>query len=615
MILFRLRRSVLNLFLSLILGLAFCSSLQATIYYQVSLAHPEQHLFHVVMIIPDVDDHVLVQLPAWNALYQIRDFSAHIQRVEAFEIGDGSGNTLATEKPAAVEKVDKQTWRVRAHGKVKIRYATYWDEAGPFAAQLNQEHAFINPAMILMYVPTRRGEAVSLDLPDVPGTWEANGPGVRRIRQMDRAHLFSSEFPNYDALADAPIEAGKFEEFQLEGLKPEVWVVVHGEGWKKKQVESDLRRICEYEIKLMGNAAPYWRYTFIFHIGKAASGAGGGMEHADGTAISVASGDLLQNVAAHEFFHLWNVKRIIPTTLYPVDYSQEQYTRALWFAEGVTNTYAAYTLERTGLWSRQQFYHDLGEQISELEARPANHWQSVEQSSLDAWLEKYPLYENPAHSVSYYTKGQVLGVLLDILIRDRTDNGQSLDDVMRAMNRDFAVAGKTYRDSLDVQLLAEKLTGLSFEEFFKRYIAGADPLPYRATLALAGLEIREVEHKRATLGFETEPPSAGALGVRSVGADSPAAAGLRTGDLIIKWNGSEPPRRVNEWLRQQKAGSTLHLRIRRDEVETNIDVRMGELTETFYDIAEDAHANEKARHIRDGLLHGVTDAAAVHVSN
>jgi predicted metalloprotease with PDZ domain len=491
-VIFRLRR-FLTLFLCLLCSLAFCSSLRATIRYEISLAHPEQHLFHVTMMIPDVDDYVLVQIPAWNALYQIRDFSAHIQRVEALVVVAGPGIEPPKENLAAIEKVDKQTWRIHGRGTIKVRYATYWDEAGPFASQLNQEHAFINPGMVLMYVPQRRKEDVFLSIGDIPDLWRGASVGIQMDESMGRAHIFASEFPNYDALADAPIEAGKFEEFQLEGLKPEVWVVVHGDAWKKKQVESDLRRICEYEIKLMGNAAPYWRYTFIFHIGKGAAGAGGGMEHADGTAISVASGESLQNVAAHEFFHLWNVKRVIPTTLYPVDYSQEQYTRALWFAEGVTNTYASYTLERTGLWSRQQYYHDLGEQITDLEARPANHWQSVEQSSLDAWLEKYPLYENPSYSVSYYTKGQVLGVLMDILIRDRTDNAKSLDDVMRAMNNDFAVAGKTYRDSLDVQLIAEKLSGVSFEEFFKRYIAGADPLPYRATLALAGLELREVE--------------------------------------------------------------------------------------------------------------------------
>ncbi len=614
MILFRLRRIPLALCFS-IPCVAFCSPVRATIGYQISLAHPEQHLFHVTMSIPNVNGEVVVQIPAWNALYQIRDFSAHIQRVEAFELGPVSDGVPPNENPAAIEKIDKQSWRIRAHGTIKVRYATYWDEAGPFASQLNQEHAFINPAMILMYVPERRGEAVHLDMPDVPELWQTTGPGIQQVSQMGRARDFSSEFPNYDGLADAPVEAGKYEEFQLEGVKPEIWVVVHGDNWKKKQIENDLKRICEYEIKLMGGA-PYARYTFIFHIGKAATGGGGGMEHAGGTAISVGSGEFLQNVAAHEFFHLWNVKRIIPTTLYPVDYSKEQYTRALWFAEGVTNTYASYTLERTGLWTRQQFYHDLGEQITELEARPANHWQSVEQSSLDAWLEKYPLYENPSYSVSYYTKGQVLGVLLDILIRDHTDNSKSLDDVLCAMNQDFAAAGKTYRDSLDVELIAEKLTGVSFEEFFRRYIAGAEPLPYHGTFALAGLELREVERKRATLGFATTAAPGALLAVSNVDADAPAAAaGLKSGDVIVKWNGGEPPRRLSEWLRQQKAGSTIHLRVRREGVEINVEVRLGEIAETFYDLAEDGHASEKARHIREGLLHGITDAAAVHSNN
>jgi S1-C subfamily serine protease len=142
-------------------------------------------------------------------------------------------------------------------------------------------------------------------------------------------------------------------------------------------------------------------------------------------------------------------------------------------------------------------------------------------------------------------------------------------------------------------------------------------LPYRATFELAGLGLREVKRKRPTLGFATEQAGPGGLlGVRSVDADGPAAAaGLQAGDVIVKWNGSEPPRRLNDWISQQKIGSTIHLRIRREGVESNVDVRLGELSETFYDVAEDSHASEKAKHIRDGLLHGATDAVAIHAAN
>ena len=616
MIGFHFRRVRFFGFLTLLVGFACCSSLQATIRYEVSLAHPEQHLLHVTMTIPDVADEVLVQIPAWNALYQIRDFSSHIQQVEVRQAPVQPGSLAATDvTPPSIEKIDKQTWRIVANGTVIVRYVSYWDEPGPFATQLNREHAFISPAMILMYVPERRSEQVHLVLDDMPQDWMGEGPGIQLDEQMGRARQFSSAFPNYDALTDAPVEMGKFEEFPLPGMSPEIWVVIHGDNYKKKQVETELKRICEYELKLMGKAL-YPRYTFVLHIGKAAAGAGGGMEHADSTAISVPSGDSLPGVAAHEFFHLWNVKRIRPATLYPVDYTKEQYTRALWFAEGVTSTYGSYTLERSGLWSKQQLYHDLSEQITELEARPANRWQSAEQSSLDAWLEKYPLYENPEYSVSYYSKGQILGVLLDILIRDRTDNQKSLDDVLRAMNNDFGVTGRPYRDSLDVQLTAEKVAGGSFEDFFKNYVAAANALPYQAIFPLAGLQLRQTTRQHPALGFAAEGAPKGPLIVRSVDANSAAAeAGLQTGDFIVKWNGGDPPRRSNDWLRQHKSGESLHLVVRREGAEMKIDFHLGEITETFYDLAEDSHAGDKARHIREGLLHGVTDAPTRHAAN
>ena len=568
------------------------------------------------MTIPDVDNEILIQIPAWNALYQIRDFSSHIQQVEVRQAPAQSVTRDASNlTPPSIEKFDKQTWHITGNGTVIVRYATYWDEPGPFGTQLNREHAFINPAMILMYVPERRSEQVQLAFGDIPDFWNGEGLGIQGDERMDRARRLSSDFPNYDALADAPIEIGKFEEFRLPGMSPEIWVVIHGDNYKKKQVETELKRICEYELKLMGKA-PYWRYTFVLHIGKGAAGAGGGMEYADGTAISVPSGDSLPGVAAHEFFHLWNVKRIRPATLFPVDYTKEQYTRALWFAEGVTSTYGSYTLERSGLWSKQQLYHDLSEQITELEARPANRWQSAEQSSLDAWLEKYPLYESPEYSVSYYTKGQILGVLLDILIRDRTDNQKSLDDVMREMNKDFGVPGRPYRDSLDVQLTAEKEAGGSFEDFFKHYVAGASALPYQTIFPLVGLELRQTTRQHAALGFAAEGARKGPLIVRSVDANSAAAeAGLQSGDLILKWNGGEPPRRSNDWLRQHKAGELLHLVVRREGAELKIDFHLGDITETSYDLAEDSRAGDKARHIREGLLHGVTDAPTMHAAN
>jgi predicted metalloprotease with PDZ domain len=584
------------------LALAFAPLAQGTIQYELSLDHPERHVFHVRMQIPNVTGEVIVQMPAWNALYQIRDFSAHLRGVYA----------VAGSQDAPIEKLDKLTWRITGSGLVTVSYATEWDEAGPFATQLNSEHAFINPAMILMYVPERRSERVMLDIPDAPYPWRVASAQPNGSFQSGRIRIFTIEAKSYDVLADAPIEVGKFGDFDLPGVNPAVSVVVHGDKWKKKEVEEELRRICTYELKLM-EGAPYEHYTFIIHLGQGA--AGGGMEHANSTAISLRSAEELPNIAAHEFFHLWNVKRIRPATLDPVDYTKEQYTRALWFAEGVTSLYAAYTVVRSQLWSKDEFYFDLSQQISGLEARPANHWQSAEESSLDAWLEKYPLYDRPENSVSYYAKGQVLGVLLDILIRDRTDNEKSLDDVLRAMNNQFAKQNKPYRDSLDIRLTAEQVAGGSFEEFFRKYVSHADPLPYSQILSLAGLDLRTAQRKRPALGFFTERDPAGEIIVRNLDAEGSAAqAGLRSGDVILSWNGSEPPRNAERWVYSQKAGSVVHVRVRRDDREMPIDFRIDEATETFYQVVEDSHSGAKAKRIREGILRGTTQPVTAAAS-
>ncbi len=574
----------------------------AAIRYTVSLAHPEQHLFRVSIEVPDVHGELKFQMAAWNALYEIRDFSSHVQQVEASVNG----------KPTSITKLDKLTWQVNATGSVKLSYSTFWDDVGPFSTQLNSEHAFINPAMILLYVPERRAEECVLLLSEVPATWKVASSALSAIPSQNTL----MQAANYDALADDPIEASAFEQFTIHDLVPPVDVVIHGDNWKKHDVENALRKICAYELKLM-EGAPYERYTFLFHVGKPAAGSGGGMEHANSTAIFVPSDAYMWNVSAHEFFHLWNVKRIRPSTLEPIDYTREMYTRALWFAEGVTNTYGSYTLVRTGIWNKQEFYQDLGGQISEIEASPAQQWQSAEESSLDAWLEKYALYTQPVRSVSYYTKGQVLGVLLDIVIRDRTDNQKSLDDVLRAMNADFAKEGKFYRDSLDIRLTAEKVTGSSLSDFFTNYVSGVAPLPYQMVFALSGLELRPHETVRPSLGFVVEPQPNGPPAVRGIDPDSPAAKSLlRTGDEILRWNNADPPKRPERWVLSQKIGDEISLHVRRPgaDKEEDVVVRLGELREKHYQVVESAHATEREKRIREGLLHGTTSpvTAAAH---
>jgi predicted metalloprotease with PDZ domain len=291
------------------------------------------------------------------------------------------------------------------------------------------------------------------------------------------------------------------------------------------------------------------------------------------------------------------------------------WTRSLWFAEGVTNTYEVYTLVRTGLWSTQEFYTNLAAQIDEVESHPAHRWQSAEQSSLDAWYEKYPLYNRPEESVSYYTKGQILGVTLDILIRDLTENRASLDNVLRALNVEFAQRGRFYNDSEDLRAVAESVIRKNFsashanlDEFFRRYVSGIDEIPYADFLGLAGLAIRDTGQRRAAFGFAINRQSSGPSTVGSVEMDSEAErAGLRNGDFLLTLNGEPIPRAPERWLRDHQPGDRVTVKVRRAGQEMEFTVALVRETDAIYQISEIPEPTEKQRRIRDGILHGTTD--------
>lgn len=574
---------------------------RATIEYTVSIAHPDRHLFDVTVRIPNVRDQVTLQMPAWNGLYQIRDFSSRMMQVAA---KDEEGH------PLALRKIDKETWTVTGKGTVTVSYPVLWDEPGPFSSQLNTEHAFMNLAMLLLYIPDRRSEDDKVAFADVPEGWHV-AVELDPAEKAGGSHPETYVAPNYDALVDAPVEIGRFDEFRMEAGGRPIRVVVHGDAGDRTRLFDSLKRIVDYETALM-EGAPFREYLFLIHVGNTFGG--GGMEHMNCTAISADVPAQLPSYSAHEFFHAWNVKRIRPQSLEPVDYTREMWTRSLWFAEGVTNTYGYYTLERTGLWSPQQFYGNLADQIRELQSRPAHRWQSVEQSSLDAWYEKYPVYTRPEESISYYDKGQILGVMLDILIRDRTDNRGSLDDVLRALNNDYARKGRFYNESEGLRAVMEEVirktspsAGADLSDFFKRYISGTDEIPYSDFLGRAGLAIRDTSPRRAAFGFSVARDASGAAIVSSVDRDGSASnSGLRDGDVIVSLNGEPFPRAPERWLRDHQADERVTMKIQRGGGQMDVSFPLGRQADAVYQISEVASPTEKQKRIRDGILRGVT---------
>ena len=574
----------------------------ATIRYTISLAHPEQHGFRVTMVVPNVGRQLDVAIPAWNATYDIRDFAYRVTDVQADE-GGATGTALR------IVKLDKQTWRITAPrgdsradlGTVTIQYEDFWNSPGPFSSQIDARHAFLNLAEVLFYVPTRRAEESRVQYADVPSEW--------RVAEELPAGKSPESFlaASYDALVDAPAEIGTFREFQFDANRARFRVVVDGRDWDQEKLSDTLRKIVSYETGMMRDV-PFREYMFIFHFGPYAEMGGGGMEHSNCTAIAVPSGDVVANVAAHEFFHLWNVKRIRPRTLQPVDFTKEMWTRALWFAEGVTSTYASYTMVRTGIWNRGQFYDDLARQFTTLDSRPAHRWQSAEESSLDTWLDKYDYYNQPDVSISYYNKGQILGVMLDLAIRNATDNRKSLDDVMRGMDDDYAHRGLFYNDSAGVEQEVEKVAGRSFKDFFRKYVSGTDDIPYGDFLRYAGLDVKAQDRPVADFGFEVSRTRNGPIQVGTVAPGSSAAqAGLQSGDVLLQLGGRPFPRFAQRWLLQHSPGDKVKLRIGRGDQEREVTLTLGKEIVHAYSISEIAGATAKQKRIRDGILTGATN--------
>ena len=329
-----------------------------------------------------------------------------------------------------------------------------------------------------------------------------------------------------------------------------------------------LRRLVSAATAWMDDR-PFQTYLFLYHFPRGP--AGNGMEHAYSTAIDFSAGRLAENpqaladLTAHEFFHLWDVKRIRPQSLEPVDYTKENYTRALWFSEGVTTAGIIIRL-RAGLLDERRYLKGLAAEIGELERRPAHLTQSAEESSLDAWLEKYEYYRLPARSISYYNKGYLLGVLLDLQVREATHDSASLGDVLRWMNRNYAQQGQFFPDSDGVQHAAETVSHTSLEWFFQKYVAGTEEIPWDEFFKTVGLHLVRQTISVADPEFVAPRNLNATPVVASVTPMGEAQhAGLAIGDTILEINGRVADADFEDRLAELRPGETLHLHVRNSD--------------------------------------------------
>ena len=536
-------------------------------------------------------------MPVWTpGSYLVREYARHVQDLAA---SDASG------RPLQWGKVNKNTWRVNA-GNARdliVRYSVYANELTVRTNELNDQHAFWNNAALLMY-PEGQLRAPSILRVVPPAGWKT-ATGLPAAGGQE--NTFIAE--NFDILYDSPVEVGNFKtlSFAVKGVPHRI--VIDGEGnYEPERLRSDVQKIVEAAVALMGGEIPYRDYTFILHLRPAG---GGGLEHLNSTALIFrrygfqpeASYRGLLSLVAHEFFHLWNVKRIRPDTLGPFDYTAENYTKLLWVAEGLTSYYEEILLRRAGLISDKDYLRAQAGAIQALQNQPGRLEMSVEEASFDAWIKYYRQDENSINSqISYYDKGAILGMLLDLEIRQRSKGAKSLDDVMRYLYTEFFKKNRNYTPE-DFQRAAEQMAGSSLDAFFTRYVRGREELDYNAALTAAGLRLDTTgaasgsgkpAAERAYLGADLSQDG-DRLMIRRVIAGTPAYdQGLNAGDQIVALNNMRVMQDFfNTRLAEMKPGDTINLTVFRFDDLRNFQIKLGGRISAPYTIVPVAQPNEQ----------------------
>ena len=549
----------------------------AVVRYTISLADAPKQIVDVKLDLAPGEGERDLQLPVWNALYQIRDFSRYVNWIHAKD---------ARENEISVQALDKSRWHVShvEQGAV-IEYQILADVGGPFGAQVNADHAFFNLAEILMYPVNSRASPMQVQFVHLPSNWKM----AAALSEPQRNQFIAQ---NYDQLVDSPVEIGNFKEYDFDEGGGHYRVVIDADpsDYGIEDILTTLKHIVVAAVSWM-NDRPFNTYLFIYHFPRHPSG--GGMEHAYSTAIDISAHRLRENpraladVTAHEFFHLWNVKRIRPQSLEPIDYTRENYSRALWFSEGVTSTAALYFRFRGGLTDESSCLRSIADQIGEFERRAAHRTQSVEESSLDAWLEKYDDYDRPERSISYYSKGFLLGVLLDLRVRESSNGTASLRDIFHWMNEHYAKQGRFFPDSDGVREAAEIVSHSDLKNFFEKYVRGTDDIPWNDFFKIVGLQLVSNTRIVAHPGFSIAEAFGGLPTVSSVAPDSDGArAGLAVDDIILKLNGQVPSANLETQIGALLPGGIIQLRVRNNAGEHDLQWKLGSRDEIEYELKD-----------------------------
>jgi predicted metalloprotease with PDZ domain len=594
--------------------------------YRVGMSRPVSHLFEVSIEVelPEgpASKTIDFQMPKWSpGRYAVFDFAKNVQEFQA--LGGICPRSAQCKMPAfPVTRLDDHTWRVSTNtNSLTIRYKVFGNHLSGTFSQLDPRHANFNGHSIFMYIVGHKAQPLKLEI-HPPAGWRIISGRTERADQREW------HFPNWDEMADTSTEIAPdwtLEEFQVDGKRYRVIVHSFGsEGGKRAALVKDIEKIVRAHVAMWG-PPEFDSYTFLFHFA-ADDVSGDGMEHLNSTQI-IEPGALGETgvyasalgTASHEFFHVWNVKRLRPVELGPFDFTRPLSTRSLFIAEGFTNYFGHLMMTRAGIWDTTQFLKRESQTITGIENAPGTHLMSAEASSLAApFIDGAPHAQKtnlPNTAISYYPKGELVGLVLDLIIRGKTSGKASLETVMKRMydefylkspNASYYLRGRGYVPE-DLQRVASEVAGHDLRDFFARHVKDVETLPYDQALGYVGLQLqRSVAREPYNAGIALDWEDTEGLRIGSVRNYSPAEdAGLQEDDEIISLGGKSIKR--ENWLvalSRYKQGDRVPVTVRRDRKTINAVLVLGPPERFDYRIEERKDATPEQLALRKAWLEG-----------
>jgi predicted metalloprotease with PDZ domain len=554
------------------------------------------HLFHVTTELKNVRQPQLdLALPAWTpGWYTVENYAKNILRMK---FTDGEGRELVH------RLTRKQTWRIETNGarEIKVEFDYFANVLALNQAKIAADYAFFTGTQLFLEPVGHRNAPSTVRL-RVPAGWQI----VSALKETNDPMVFTAA--DYDTLVDSPTEMGRFDvtRFQAAG-KPHLFVSTPAGAFpqdKRERFAQMLTRIVEVE-RAVFNDLPYDKYIYFYFLASAESNASGGLEHNNshvviGRQLNDPQPEAFVGVAAHEFFHVWNVKRLRPAEMFPYDYSREQESPSLWVSEGFTNYYSALSRYRAGLGSKEDFLRSVGGAISGVEQNPARNYVSPAEASTSTWL----CYDTPcAFQISYYTQGQNIAALLDLSIRRDSAGAHDLDELMRTLYNDFFKRGRGFTTK-DFVAATSRLAGRDYSNFFSRYVTGTDVPPYDEIFGYAGYRVEKQPNGIPSLGVAFNLSDGGLVATALAPDGEGSRAGMAIGDVLLKIDDAVPrdtgPALTN--LLRGKIGQAVKLTIRRDGVERVIESKVGVFELTTYRLVELPNPTPQQLRLREEWL-------------